>query len=67
MARRPDVLAVSQSGVGAQEWIFFTDPVVAATARQVGTALVREAITIRGRMSLLCYGNPAKVSVIVDM
>ena len=31
-------------------WIFFTDPVPAVTARQLGTALVREAIAIRGRM-----------------
>jgi superfamily II DNA or RNA helicase len=36
-------------------WIFFTDPVPAATARQLGTALVREAIAVRGRMDLRCY------------
>ena len=35
--------------------IFFTDPVPAATARQVGTGLVREAIAMRGRMDLRCY------------
>ena len=33
----------------------FTDPVAAATARQLGTALVREAIAISGRMDLRCY------------
>ena len=51
----PATLEVSRSGVGAHVWIFFTGPVPAATARQVGTALVREAITIRGRMDLRCY------------
>ena len=40
----PAALEVSRSGIGAHVWIFFTDPVPAATARQLGTALVREAI-----------------------
>ncbi|MGK2320824.1 TOTE conflict system archaeo-eukaryotic primase domain-containing protein [Gordonia rhizosphera NBRC 16068] len=48
-------LEVSRSGIGAHVWIFFTGPVPAATARQLGTALVREAIAIRGRMDLRCY------------
>lgn len=51
----PAALEVSRSGVGAHVWIFCTDPVPAATARQLGTALVREAIAIRGRMDLRCY------------
>jgi superfamily II DNA or RNA helicase len=51
----PAALEVSRSGVGAHVWIFFTAPVSAATARQVGTGLVREAIAIRGRMNLRCY------------
>ncbi|MEJ7756451.1 MAG: hypothetical protein WKF83_09140 [Nocardioidaceae bacterium] len=51
----PAALEVSRSGIGAHVWIFFTDPVSAATARQLGTALVREAIAIRGRMDLHCY------------
>lgn len=51
----PAALEVSRSGVGAHVWIFFTDPVPAATARQVGTGLVREAIAVRGRMDLRCY------------
>ena len=51
----PAALEVSRSGVGAHVWIFFTAPVSAATARQVGTGLVREAIAIRGRMDLRCY------------
>ncbi|WP_459975984.1 TOTE conflict system archaeo-eukaryotic primase domain-containing protein [Nocardioides pyridinolyticus] len=51
----PGAVEISRSGVGAHVWIFFTDPVPAGTARQVGTGLVREAIAIRGRMDLRCY------------
>ena len=51
----PAALEISRSGVGAHVWIFFTDPVPAATARQIGTGLVREAIAVRGRMDLKCY------------
>ena len=40
----PAALEVSRSGVGAHVWVFFTDPVPAASARAVGTGLVREAI-----------------------
>lgn len=54
-AGAPAALEVSRSGVGAHVWVFFTDPVPAATARQLGTALIREAIAIRGRMDLRCY------------
>ncbi len=51
----PAALEVSRSGVGAHVWIFFTGPVAAATARQLGTGLIREAIALRGRMDLSCY------------
>ena len=51
----PAALEVSRSGIGAHVWTFFTHPVPAATARQLGTAFVREAIAIRGRMDLRCY------------
>lgn len=51
----PAALELSRSGVGAHAWIFFTDPVSAANARQLGMALVREAIAIRGRMDLRSY------------
>ena len=51
----PAALEISKSGVGAHVWIFFTDPVPAATARQMGTGLVREAIALRGRMDLAGY------------
>ncbi|HTE73824.1 MAG TPA: DEAD/DEAH box helicase family protein [Actinomycetes bacterium] len=48
-------LEVSRSGLGAHVWLFFTTPVPAATARQVGTGLLREAIAVRGRMDLTSY------------
>ena|GEM_PF-1576586 len=51
----PAALEVSHSGLGAHSWIFFTAPVPAALARQVGTGLLREAIALRGRMSLSSY------------
>lgn len=51
----PAALEVSKSGVGAHVWIFFTGPVPAVTARQLGTGLIREAIAVRGRMDLRSY------------
>lgn len=51
----PAALEVSRSGVGAHVWIFFTDPIPAVGARQLGTGLVREALAIRGRMDLHAY------------
>ncbi len=51
----PAVLEVSRSGVGAHVWTFFSEPVAAVTARALGTAFVREAIAIRGRMDLKAY------------
>lgn len=51
----PVALEVSRSGIGAHAWLFFTAPVPAAVARQVGSGLLREAIALRGRMSLASY------------
>lgn len=51
----PAALEVSRSGVGAHVWIFFTAPVLAETARKLGTGLLREAMTLRGRMDLTSY------------
>jgi hypothetical protein len=48
-------LEVSRSGLGAHVWLFFTAPVPAITARQIGTGLLREAIAVRGRMDLASY------------
>ena len=51
----PAALEISQSGRGAHTWIFFTDPIPAATARALATALLREAISLRGDMDLRSY------------
>jgi superfamily II DNA or RNA helicase len=51
----PAALEVSRSGIGAHVWIFFAGPVRAVTARALGSALVREAIALRGRMNLTAY------------
>jgi len=53
--RCPAALEVSRSGIGAHVWIFFTGPVPAATARSLGSGLLREAIALRGRMDLTAY------------
>jgi hypothetical protein len=39
----------------ALAYLFFTAPFPAATARQVGSGLLREAIAVRGRMDLGSY------------
>ncbi len=51
----PAALEVSRSGVGAHVWVFFTAPVLAETARRLGTGLLREAMALRGRMNLASY------------
>ncbi len=51
----PVALEVSRSGVGAHAWVFFTAPVPAETARRLGTGLLREAMSLRGRMNLASY------------
>ncbi|BCJ52998.1 DEAD/DEAH box helicase [Actinoplanes sp. NBRC 14428] len=51
----PAALEISQSGRGAHAWIFFADPIPAATARSVGTVLLHEAMVLRGSMDLRSY------------
>jgi len=51
----PAALEISQSGRGAHVWVFFTEAVPATVARSVGTALVHEAIVLRGSMDLRSY------------
>ena len=51
----PTALEVSRSRAGAHVWLFFTSPVPAVTARQIGTGLLRETMALRGRMSLSSY------------
>lgn len=48
-------LEVSRSGTGAHVWVFFTGAVPAAQARQLGAGLLREAMTLSGRLSLASY------------
>lgn len=51
----PAALEVSRSGVGAHTWVFFTAPVPAESARRLGSALLREAMAVRGHMDLASY------------
>jgi superfamily II DNA or RNA helicase len=51
----PVAIEVSRSGFGAHAWLFFSDAVPAALARQIGTGLLREAMSLRGRMDLASY------------
>jgi hypothetical protein len=51
----PAALELSRSGTGAHAWIFFTAPVAAENARRLGTGLLREAMALRGQMSLASY------------
>jgi hypothetical protein len=56
----PAALEVSRSGVGAHAWVFFAAPVPAEAARRLGTALLREAMAVRGHMDLASYDAPAR-------
>jgi hypothetical protein len=51
----PAALEISQSGRGAHVWVLFTEAVAATVARGVGTALVHEAMVLRGAMDLRSY------------
>ena len=51
----PAALEVSRSGIGAHVWIFFSGAAPAATARMLGSGLLREAMALRGRMDLSSY------------
>ena len=51
----PAALEVSRSGRGSHVWVFFTQAVTGELARQLGMALLREAMAIRGTMNLGSY------------
>jgi hypothetical protein len=51
----PAAVEISQSGRGAHVWVFFTGVVPAASARTLGTALIQEAMVLRGSMDLRSY------------
>ncbi len=51
----PAGLERSRSGSGAHAWIFFSGPVSAASARRLGTYLLRATMARRGEMNLESY------------
>jgi len=56
---------ISRSGDGAHVWIFFSEFIPASAARSLGASLLREAMNIRGTMSLSSYDRffPAQDSL----
>ena len=51
----PAALERSRSGEGGHVWIFFTAPVAAGSARQLGALLLREAMARRAEVDLASY------------
>jgi superfamily II DNA or RNA helicase len=54
-AEVPAALERSRSGDGAHVWVFFDGAVPAATARSLGTSLLREAMAARAELDLSSY------------
>ncbi|MHB1171802.1 MAG: TOTE conflict system archaeo-eukaryotic primase domain-containing protein [Lacisediminihabitans sp.] len=50
-------MEISRSGEGAHAWIFSAEVVPAYVARSMGASLLREAMSIRGTMSLASYNR----------
>ncbi len=53
--RIPAALERSRSGDGGHVWVFFSGPVLAASARRIGVYLLREAMTVRAELDLVSY------------
>jgi len=51
----PVALEISRSGNGAHAWIFFSEPVPAAGARQLGAALVSHTCSSKRQLELSSY------------
>jgi TOTE conflict system, Archaeo-Eukaryotic Primase domain/Type III restriction enzyme, res subunit len=51
----PVALERSSSGDGGHVWIFFTAPVLASVARQMGFGLLRETMLLRAELDLASY------------
>lgn len=54
-AEVPAAIERSRSGEGAHVWVFFDGPVPAATARSLGTSLLRQAAAARAELDLASY------------
>ncbi|HUF99215.1 MAG TPA: DEAD/DEAH box helicase family protein [Ilumatobacter sp.] len=54
-AQVPAILERSRSGDGAHVWVFFESPIPAASARAMGMALLRQAMTKRAELDLASY------------
>ena len=51
----PAALEISRSGNGAHAWIFFSEPVPAAGARQLGAALISHTCSSKRQLELSSY------------
>lgn len=51
----PYAIERSRSGNGAHVWIFFTNPVLASSARRMGTFLITETMAMRHQLSMSSY------------
>jgi superfamily II DNA or RNA helicase len=51
----PAALERSRSGDGGHVWVFFSDRVLASSARRIGAYLVREAMMTRAELDLTSY------------
>lgn len=51
----PHAIEISRSGNGAHLWLFFSDPVLASDARQLGFGLLDKAMEIHPRLSFDSY------------
>jgi len=51
----PYAIERSRSGNGAHVWIFFTNPVLASSARRMGTFLITETMARRHQLSMSSY------------
>ena len=51
----PSALEISRSGQGAHVWIFFSEPVAAQTARQLGAALISHTCARTRQLELNSY------------
>ncbi len=54
-AEVPATLERSRSGDGAHVWVFFAEPIPAASARTIGMGLLRRAMTSRAELDLSSY------------